>query len=180
MVLAGGRRQGLRPGGGRRAEGAAAEAAVAALALVTRQPERQDQGPCLESAGGGKGKGKTTSSPLGGCGSRGRQEALSREKLPPPRRRRPVPSARPPTPSHSRSLCHTQPEPNFPLGSELGAGRARRGGPGAAGALRAGRGPAWALLRTRRRRRRRARPRGRGGRAEGGGGGGGVRAGSGR
>ncbi|VCW76960.1 unnamed protein product, partial [Gulo gulo] len=50
-----GRRQGLRPVGGRRAEGAAAEAAaavaaLAALALVTRQRERQDQG-CPEWTG---------------------------------------------------------------------------------------------------------------------------------
>lgn len=107
--------------------------------------------------GGGRGKGKASSEPSGAAARGARREAPSREKLPPPGGR-PRRAQRAPRPPLLPGACAGAAGANFPLGSELGAGRARRGGPGL---------PApWAQLRTRRRRRR-ARPRGRGGRRRG-------------
>lgn len=129
----------------------------------------------LDPQGGGTGEGKTTRARPGAAAGGAGWEALSREKLPPPGRR----SARPPSPAHPRLLGETPPEPNFPLGSELGAGRAGRScrrpgrspraGLGAAPDAAAAVAAASAAPGTR--------PAG--GRAEGGGGGG-VLAGSGR
>lgn len=136
---------------------------AAARALVTRQRERRDQGPSVESAGGRPREGKNHLEPSRGL----RRAELGRRRFPgrscplpaAPR----VPSTSPLTLAPSRLLGKPGRSRTFRWGASWGRG----GRAGAAGAPGCRRWPAWAQLGTRRWRRR-AWPWGRGSRAAGG------------